>query len=29
VYEEFKDDHSSIDYRLDRSLPFLANALLT
>lgn len=27
VYEEFKDDHSSIDYRLDRSLPLLANAL--
>lgn len=29
VYEEFKDDHSSIDYRLDRSLPLLANALLS
>lgn len=29
VYEEFKDDHSSIDYRLDRSLPLLVNALLT
>jgi enterochelin esterase-like enzyme len=28
VYEEFKDDHSSIDYRLDRSLPVLAKALL-
>jgi S-formylglutathione hydrolase FrmB len=27
VYEEFKDDHSSIDYRLDRSLPLLAKAL--
>lgn len=28
VYEEFKDDHSSIDYRLDRSLPLLVNALV-
>jgi enterochelin esterase-like enzyme len=27
VYEEFKDDHSSIDYRLDRSLPELVKAL--
>ncbi|MES2604360.1 MAG: alpha/beta hydrolase-fold protein [Pseudomonadota bacterium] len=27
VYEEFKDDHSSIDYRLDRSLPVLVKAL--
>ena len=27
VYEEFPDTHSSIDYRLDRSLPFLAKAL--
>lgn len=27
VYEEFKDDHSAIDYRLDRSLPLLARAL--
>jgi len=27
VYEEFPDNHSSIDYRLDRSLPFLAKAL--
>ncbi|MGV3592705.1 MAG: alpha/beta hydrolase [Gammaproteobacteria bacterium] len=26
-YEEFKDDHSGIDYRLDRSLPLLAKAL--
>ena len=26
-YEEFPDDHSSVDYRLDRSLPFLAQAL--
>lgn len=28
VYEEFKDDHSGLDYRLDRSLPLLAQALL-
>ncbi|WP_417683942.1 alpha/beta hydrolase [Roseibium sp.] len=27
VYEEFDDNHSSIDYRLDKSLPFLAKAL--
>ena len=27
VYEEFPDDHSSIDYRMDRSLPMLARAL--
>ena len=27
VYEEFPDDHSSIDYRLDVSLPVLWNAL--
>jgi enterochelin esterase-like enzyme len=27
VYEEFPDNHSSVDYRLDRSLPFLAKAL--
>lgn len=27
VYEEFPDDHSSVDYRMDKSLPFLANAL--
>lgn len=27
VYEEFDDDHSSIDYRMDKSLPFLARAL--
>lgn len=26
-YEEFDDDHSGIDYRMDHSLPFLANAL--
>lgn len=27
VYEEFADDHSSVDYRMDVSLPFLAKAL--
>lgn len=27
LYEEFDDDHSSIDYRLDRSLPLLYSAL--
>jgi S-formylglutathione hydrolase FrmB len=26
-YEEFPDDHSNIDYRMDVSLPFLARAL--
>ena len=26
-YEEFPDDHSSVDYRMDESLPFLARAL--
>lgn len=26
-YEEFDDDHSDIDYRMDRSLPFLAASL--
>lgn len=26
-YEEFDDDHSGIDYRMDRSLPFLYRAL--
>jgi hypothetical protein len=26
-YEEFDDDHSSIDYRMDESLPFLWKAL--
>lgn len=26
-YEEFDDDHSGVDYRLDRSLPFLFRAL--
>ncbi len=27
VYDEFDDNHSSIDYRMDKSLPFLAQAL--
>lgn len=27
VYEEFADNHSSVDYRMDLSLPFLAKAL--
>jgi enterochelin esterase-like enzyme len=27
VYEEFADDHSSVDYRMDTSLPLLAKAL--
>jgi len=27
VYEEFADDHSSVDYRMDKSLPILAKAL--
>ncbi|MCB9992201.1 MAG: enterochelin esterase [Hyphomicrobiaceae bacterium] len=27
TYEEFPDDHSSIDYRMNKSLPFLAAAL--
>jgi len=27
VYEEFDDDHSSVDYRMERSLPYLARAL--
>jgi hypothetical protein len=27
TYEEFEDDHSDIDYRMDRSLPFLYRAL--
>ena len=26
-YEEFSDTHSGIDYRMDRSLPFLYRAL--
>ena len=28
VYEEFPDNHSSIDYRLERSLPHLVKALM-
>ncbi len=27
IYEEFPDDHTGIDYRMDRSLPLLAAAL--
>ena len=27
MYEEFPDNHSSVDYRMDISLPFLAKAL--
>ncbi|MFP3944661.1 MAG: alpha/beta hydrolase [Alphaproteobacteria bacterium] len=27
IYEEFPDDHSGVDYRMDRSLPILAKAL--
>ena len=27
VYEEFGDNHSDIDYRMDHSLPFLYKAL--
>jgi fermentation-respiration switch protein FrsA (DUF1100 family) len=27
VYEEFDDNHSGIDYRMERSLPFLYKAL--
>ncbi|MCB9729412.1 MAG: enterochelin esterase [Deltaproteobacteria bacterium] len=27
VHEEFDDDHSGVDYRMDRSLPFLYGAL--
>jgi S-formylglutathione hydrolase FrmB len=26
-YEEFQDDHSGVDYRMDESLPFIAKAL--
>ena len=29
IYEEFPDDHSGIDYRMDRSLPLLAQALVS
>src|SRR2546430_6458466 len=28
IYEEFPDDHSGIDYRMDRSLPVLVKALV-
>jgi S-formylglutathione hydrolase FrmB len=27
IYEEFSDNHSSVDYRMDKSLPLLAKAL--
>jgi S-formylglutathione hydrolase FrmB len=27
-YEEFADNHSTVDYRMDESLPFLAQALI-
>ena len=27
VYEEFADDHTAVDYRMDKSLPFLEKAL--
>ena len=27
IYEEFADNHSSVDYRMDKSLPLLAKAL--
>jgi len=27
TYEEFDDDHSDVDYRMDVSLPFLYRAL--
>jgi hypothetical protein len=26
-YEEFPDNHNGVDYRMDESLPFLAQAL--
>ncbi len=29
TYEEFPDDHTAVDYRMDRSLPFLEKALRT
>jgi hypothetical protein len=29
VYEEFPDNHSSVDYRMDVSLPLMAKALTT
>ena len=27
-YEEFDNDHSDVDYRMDRSLPFLYRAVM-
>ena len=27
IYEEFPDNHSSVDYRMDISLPYLVKAL--
>jgi hypothetical protein len=27
LYEEFPDNHSSVDYRMDTSIPYLAKAL--
>ena len=27
IYEEFPDNHSSVDYRMDKSLPLLVKAL--
>ena len=27
IYEEFHDNHSSVDYRMDTSLPMMAKAL--
>jgi hypothetical protein len=27
TYEEFPDDHTAVDYRMDTSLPILAKAL--
>jgi S-formylglutathione hydrolase FrmB len=27
TYEEYDDDHTDVDYRMDRFLPFLAGAL--
>jgi hypothetical protein len=29
TYDEFSDNHSSVDYRMDVSLPFLYDALST
>jgi hypothetical protein len=29
VYEEFADNHTAVDYRMDVSLPLLAKALTT